>query len=119
MTQSQLTNSVKSDLSDLRQELQEGERGWRPNYNIFFRPFDNMIFWIILLVQMNVQYMWIGYDSICPVLSTYPLRTGMHITAIFLGLGSWALAAIMKKYTGNKFLSYMPVLDETQEAIEK
>jgi len=41
----------------------------------------------------------------------------MHMTAVGLGLGSWALAAIMK-VTGRKFVEAMPVMGEGEEDLK-
>lgn len=42
----------------------------------------------------------------------------MHFTALFLGLGSWAVCAIAK-LTGPKLINAMPEFGEDEEALEK
>lgn len=42
----------------------------------------------------------------------------MHLTAVFLGLGSWGLAALMK-ITPPKLLAYMPKVGEDKQALEE
>jgi hypothetical protein len=60
----------------------------------------------------------VGYKGIGYLFTTTPLTFGMHMTAIGFGLGSWALAAIMKT-TGIKLLNIMPEFGEDQTALDK
>lgn len=95
----------------------EGQ-GSRPDFNIFKQPFSNMWFWIVLFAELNIQYAMIGYDVTGAMFSTTPITLGMHLTAVFLGLGSWGVAALMK-ITSPKLLSYMPKVGEDKQALEE
>lgn len=90
----------------------------KPNYNIFTRPFNNWWFWIVFLVELNIQFLMVGYADLGKLFSTIPLTTGMHLTAVFLGVGSWILAAVMKA-SGKKLLAIMPEFGEDEEALAK
>ena len=84
------------------------------NFNIFHQPFQNFWFWIVLFAELNVQFLMVGYPRVGKLFTTTPITFGMHMTAVGLGLGSWALAAIMK-LTGKKFVEAMPVMGESEE----
>lgn len=99
-------------------EEQSEENKVKPQYNIFTRPFSNLWFWIILFLELNLQYFLIGYQAIGALFSTTPLTPGMHITAFCLGLGSWIIAAIVKS-TGSKLINIMPEFGEDEEALEQ
>jgi len=38
----------------------------------------------------------VGYSSVGVIFQTTPLTLSQHITAVFLGLGSWGVAAAVK-----------------------
>ena len=59
----------------------------------------------------------VGYPRVGKLFTTTPITFGMHMTAVGLGLGSWALAAIMK-VTGKKFVEAMPTFGEGEEALQ-
>jgi len=83
-------------------------------FNIFEGIHRNWWFLIIWLFEMNVQFFIIGYPGIGKIFSTTPLSLGMHLTAFFLGLGSLAVGAAMKK-SPPAWLSVFPTLNETKE----
>ena len=89
----------------------------KPQYNIFTRPFSNLWFWIIMFLELNLQYFLVGYQAIGALFSTTPMTPGMHITAFCLGLGSWIIAAIVKA-TGPKMINAMPEFGEDEAALE-
>ena len=99
------------------EEIKEVQEANKPQFNIFTRPFNNMWFWIIFLLELNIQFLMIGYPGLGKTLSTVPLTTGMHFTAMGLALGSWAIAAIMK-VSGKKLLNSMPEFGEDQAALD-
>lgn len=101
--------------------LDEGKlrRGGSREFNIFQRPFQNLWFWIVLLAELNVQFLMVGYSGFFATLfRSTPLTLGMHFTAVGLGLGSWLLAAAMK-LTGKKLLNSMPEFGEDRKALER
>jgi len=75
-----------------------------------------------------MQFFMVGYSGFGKLFVTTPLTLGMHLTALFLGIGSLAVAAIVKK-TPNDWLKIFPTLNEDeseaklpgnyQEAFEK
>ena len=107
--------SIEDSSLDEQAAVEEANK---PNYNIFTRPFNNWWFWIVFLVELNIQFLMIGYADLGKLFSTIPLTTGMHLTAVFLGLGSWILAAVMKA-SGKKLLAIMPEFGEDEEALAK
>lgn len=88
-------------------------------FNIFLRPFSNFWYWIVFFGELNLQFFMVGYGGVLGgIFQTTPLSFGMHMTAVSFGIGSWALAAIMKT-TGIKTLSCMPEFGEDKAALEK
>lgn len=60
----------------------------------------------------------VGYGGVWgAIFTTTPMSFGMHMTAVGFGIGSWILAAIMKK-SGNKLVDCMPEFGEGEEALE-
>merc|ERR1719246_371956 len=87
-------------------------------FNIFTRFYQNWWFWIILFAELNVQFFMVGYEAMGYFFGTTPLTFSMHMTAVALGLGSWAICAIIK-LTGPKLINAMPEMGEDIEALEK
>lgn len=90
----------------------------KPSFNIFTRPFSNLWFWIIFFAELNIQYTMVGYVITGRFFNTTPMTTGMHFTALGLGLGSWAISALVK-LSGDKVTNAMPQFGEDKEALEK
>lgn len=65
-------------------------------YNIVERIHHNWWFLIILLVELNIQYFMVGYDSVGVIFQTTRLTLTQHLVAVFLGMGSWGVAAAVK-----------------------
>lgn len=59
----------------------------------------------------------VGYVSFGKIFTTTPMSFGMHMTAIGLGLGSWAVQAIVKA-TSDKLVYKMPVFGEDEAALQ-
>ena len=93
------------------------EEATKPSFNIFANPFRNFWFWIIVFGELNIQYLMVGYASIGIFFTTTPLTFSQHLTAVCLGLGSWAVAAILK-LTGPKLINAMPQFSEDKEALD-
>ena len=89
----------------------------KPAMNIFTRPFNNFWFWIIFFAELNVQFLMVGYDFTGTLFNTTPLTFGQHMTAIGLGLGTWAVAALTR-LTGPKFINAMPEFGEDEQALQ-
>lgn len=60
---------------------------------------------------MNIQFFLVGYPITGLVFTTTPITAGMHVTALLLGLGSLAIAAIAKT-TPYEWTSKFPVIKE-------
>lgn len=80
-------------------------------FNIFVRIHHNWWFLIILLAELNIQYIMVGYNAFAPLFTTTPLTFSMHLTAVLLGLGSWIIAALIK-LTPAKLVYAMPIFGE-------
>ena len=89
----------------------------RRELNIFTRIFDNWWFLIILLFELNFQYLMVQYPAFSNIFITTPLTLNMHITTLCLGLGSW-LVMVGVKFTPEKFLKKMPVMGEDEKTLE-
>ena len=100
------------------EELADFRAANTPRFNIFARPFANMWFWIILFAELNVQFLMVGYKAIGNFFNTTPLSFSMHMTALGLGLGSWAICALIK-LTGPKLVNAMPEFGEDKEALHR
>jgi len=100
------------------EELEEIRRANKPSFNIFQRPFANFWFWIVFFAELNVQFFMIGYKAIGNFFNTTPLSFSMHMTALGLALGSWAVCALIK-LTGPKLIAAMPEFGEDAEALER
>ena len=111
---------IEGDIEELTiHEVSQQRGNHQREFNIFHRPFQNLWFWIVLLAELNVQYLMVGYTGFFATLfRSTPLTVGMHFTAVGLGLGSWCLAALMK-CTGKKVLGWMPEFGEDVKALEK
>lgn len=64
-------------------------------FNIVERIHHNWWFLIVLLAELNVQYFMVGIGS-GAVFQTTDLTLSQHLTAVFLGMGSWGVAAAVK-----------------------
>lgn len=114
----QMPQDAQIEESTIAEEGEEIKSDSR-EFNIFKRPFSNFWFWIVLFGELNVQFLMVGYGGLFGTLfSTTPLSFGMHITAVCFGLGTWALAALMK-ITGPKFVNAMPEFGEDEDALKK
>lgn len=100
------------------EELEEIREANKPKFNIFSRPFANFWFWIILFAEFNVQFFMVGYNAVGNFFNTTPLSFSMHLTALFLGLGTWAICALIK-LTGPKLINAMPEMGEDEDALER
>merc|ERR1719275_44627 len=60
----------------------------------------------------------VGYKVIGNFFNTTPLSFSMHMTALGLGLGSWAICALIK-LTGPKLVNAMPEFGEDKEALHR
>lgn len=100
------------------EELAEFRAANKPKFNIFARPFQNFWFWIILFAEFNLQFFMVGYQAIGELFNTTPLSFSMHMTALGLGLGSWAICALIK-LTGPKLINAMPEFGEDAEALHR
>ena len=85
-----------------------------PMFNVFEGIHRNWWFLIVFLAEINLQFLMVGYSGSGKLFMTTPITLGMHLTAFFLGLGSLAVAAIVKK-TPNKWLEMFPQLNESEE----
>jgi hypothetical protein len=81
--------------------------------NVFDSIHHNWWFLIILLVELNVQYIMVSYPGICVLFMTTPLTFSMHITAFILGLGSLAVCVGIK-YTPYEWVKKIPIIDEKE-----
>lgn len=100
---------VPIEESSLNEVVHTGTDG--REFNIFVRIHHNWWFLIILFAELNIQYIMVGYNFFTPLFSTTPLYFSMHLTAVLLGLGSWAIAALTK-LTPAKLVYAMPVFGE-------
>jgi len=85
-------------------------------YNIFAGIHRNWWFLIVLLAEFNIQYLMVGYVGLGYLFTTTPMTVGMHFTALGLGLGSWAVQAIVKA-TPDKLVHKMPVFGEDEDTL--
>lgn len=69
---------------------------------------------IVLLGELNVQYMMVGYPSTTTLFMTAQLTFGMHLTAFLLGLGSLLVAFGVKK-TPFEWTLKIPQFEEEQK----
>jgi hypothetical protein len=86
-------------------------------FNIFARLHHNWWFLIILLAEVNIQYLMVGYNSVGMLFTTTPITLGMHLTAVLLGLGSWGICALTK-LTGERLVLAMPLFGEDQATLD-
>ena len=98
----QMPPSGKRANSDLDAESPEAVMA-RRELNIFQRLFSNWWFLIILLSEFNLQFLFVQYADLGVLFSSTPLTLGMHLTALFLGLGS-LLVAVGVKFTPERYL---------------
>ena len=101
--------SVPIEESSLNEVAHTGTDG--REFNIFVRIHHNWWFLIILFAELNIQYIMVGYNVFAPLFTTTPITFSMHLTAVLLGLGSWAIAALTK-LTPAKLVYAMPVFGE-------
>ena len=104
----------KQDIEE--SSIEEAGQTNKPNFNIFMRPFGNFWFWIVLFAELNIQFIMVGYAWLGVFFTTTPLTFGMHMTAVGLGLGSWAVCALTK-VTGDKVINAMPEFGEDEKAL--
>ena len=84
-----------------------------PQLNVFDSIHHNWWFLIVLLVELNVQYIMVSYPAICLLFMTTPLTFGMHLTAFILGLGSMAVC-IGVKHTPFEWTKQIPSIEEKE-----
>ena len=106
---------VRAEIEE--SSIEEASQKNKPNFNIFTRPFNNFWFWIIFFGELNVQMLMVGYAWLGVFFTTTPLTFGMHMTAVGLGLGSWAVCALTK-LTGDKTINAMPEFGEDEKALQ-
>jgi len=82
--------------------------------NVFQFIHHNWWFLIIMLGELNIQYMMVGYPGTTKLFMTAELTFGMHLTAFLLGLGS-LLVAVGVKYTPYEYVAKIPQLEEEQK----
>lgn len=106
---------VRAEIEE--SSIEEASMKNKPNFNIFTRPFNNFWFWIIFFGELNVQMIMVGYAWLGVFFTTTPLTFGMHMTAVGLGIGSWAVCALTK-LTGDKTINAMPEFGEDEKALQ-
>ena len=85
-----------------------------PDFNIFQNVHHNWWFLIIWLAEINMQFLMVGYPAFGKIFLTTPITLGMHLTALGFGLGSWGVAAIVKK-TPYEWTKIFPQLAENED----
>lgn len=97
------------------QEAHQGTDG--KEFNIFVRIHHNWWFLIIILAELNVQFLMVGYASVGTLFQTTPLTFGMHLTALLLGMSVWGIGALIK-VTPDKLIHAMPEFGEDQSTLD-
>lgn len=86
-----------------------------PEYNIFKNIHHNWWFLVVLLIELNVQFLLVqGYLGLGVIFTTTPMTGAMHLTAIGLGFGSLLVAAAAKA-TPFQWTTRMPVIKEVED----
>lgn len=65
----------------------------------------------MLLGELNIQYLMVGYSWSGVIFETCPIPFSMHITAAFLGLGS-LLVCLIVKFTPFRYTEKLPEIQE-------
>ena len=86
-----------------------------PEYNIFENIFGNWWLLIIVLAELNAQFLMIGYPLFGIIFVTTPLTLGMHITAFCLGLSVLGVGAAIKA-TPFEWTQRIPTVEEKERA---
>ena len=118
MINCRVLDPMPRELNVEESSIEEQAQAQKPEFNIFTRPFNNFWFWVVFFGELNVQFIMVGYPVFGKLFTTTPLTFGMHMTAVGLGLGSWAVAALTK-LTGAKFVNAMPEFGEDEDALKK
>jgi hypothetical protein len=85
-----------------------------PEYNIVKNIHHNWWFLVVLLIELNVQFLLIGYPVLGVIFYTTPITGAMHLTALGLGFGSLLVAAAVKA-TPYEWTAFMPVIKEVED----
>lgn len=67
-----------------------------PEFNVMDNLFGNWWLIIIVLGELNAQFLMIGYPTLGLIFVTTPLTLGMHLTAFLLGLSVLGVSAAVK-----------------------
>ena len=65
-----------------------------------------------------MQFFMVGYQALGYFFTSTPLSLSAHLVALMLGLGTWAVSALVK-LTGPKLLAAMPEFGEDKEALDR
>merc|ERR1712037_773857 len=103
MVNCRVLDPIPQPVPDLGEDVDAEDRqalidANKPNFNIFHRMFDNLWFWIVIMAELNVQFLMVGYMG--------------------LGIGSW-LVCMLIKISGPKLVHAMPDVNEDTEALER
>jgi len=123
MVNCRVLDPIPQPVPDLGEDVDAEDRqalidANKPNFNIFHRMFDNLWFWIVIMAELNVQFLMVGYMGLGSFFGTTPLTFSMHMTALGLGIGSW-LVCMLIKISGPKLVHAMPDVNEDTEALER
>lgn len=84
-----------------------------PQYNIVKHLNGNWWFVIILLFELNVQFLMIGYPNLSGMFVTTPITLGMHLTALGFALGALGVGALSKAIPVEN-LEFLPKIEEEE-----